>query len=141
MNQVGCIALSEHPKVFSNQLLKEDTNLLGNSRYCYRDNKNIDDLYIFEIILEGFNDNNTNFRKITRERSGSLIHLEDSILYNDIKKIELSALDVNKPCNEVHINYKLNHDNNKNIIIDNNICIEFKKIDNLLKCNFNFIKI
>ena len=117
MNQVGCIASSEHPKVFSHQVLTENTNFLRNSRYCYRNNKNIDDLYIFEIILEGFNDDNTNFRKITRERSGSLIHLEDSILYDNIRKIELSALDVNKPCNEVHINYKLNHDNNKLILI------------------------
>lgn len=141
MNKVGCIAIAEHPMLFSNELVKEDVSLIHNSKYCYRNNENSDDLYIFEIILEGFDDNNTNFRKITRERSGSLIHLDDSILYNDIKKIELSAMDVNKPNNEIHINYKLDHDNKKNIIINNNICVEFKKIDNLLKCNFNFIKI
>lgn len=152
MNKVGCIAIAEHPMLFlantlegservSNELVKENINLIHNSKYCYCNNENSDDLYIFEIILEGFDDNNTNFRKITRERSGSLIHLDDYILYKDIKKIELSAMDVNKPNNEIHINYKLDHDNKKNIIINNNICVEFKKIDNLLKCNFNFIKI
>jgi hypothetical protein len=136
-----------------------NTSIACNYNNCYRNNKSAADLFIFEIILEKFDDEHKNLRKITRERSGSLIRLEDSILYDDVRKIELSAIDINKPNNEINVNHELNHtlrsynigsvvaDSNRNglsvkdTIIINNIYIEFKKIDNLLKCNFHFIHI
>ena len=112
------------------------------SKYTYRINEEENEMFIFELILKKFNQNkNLKLRRTKNSRSGKLIGLEDNIKYNDIKKISVSAIDINNPNKDINAECILNHSNKHTLILQNNIFIEFYDSNGLLESNYNIINI
>jgi hypothetical protein len=94
-------------------------------------------MYIFEIILKTKNEKNKKIRKIMKIHKGILLSEEDNIRYDSIKKICITAIDLNNPIKEINGEYILN--NNSNLILNNNLLIEFYENNKLLECNYIII--
>lgn len=112
------------------------------SKYTYRINEDETELFIFELVLKQFNQNkNLKLRRIKNSRTGKLIGIEDNIKYNDIKKIIVSAIDINSPNKDINVECILNHSNKHTLILKNNIFIEFLELNGNLESNYNIINI
>lgn len=110
-----------------------------NNYSTYKLNKNDSQLYIFELILNRFNNKSKTFKKIKKSFSGQLLYIDDNINYNDIKKINLSVIDINDPTEIININCNLNHFNNCTEIFNDQIHVKFSKINNNLECTYDLI--
>jgi len=110
-------------------------------KYTYRINENEDELFIFELILKNNNQESNKLRIIKNTRSGKLISINDNLLYNNIKKILLSAININNPVKEFKIDCILNQVNKQTIILNNNIYVEFYDNNGYLESNYNLINI
>jgi len=110
-------------------------------KYTYRINENEDELFIFELILKNNNQESNKLRIIKNTRSGKLISINDNLLYNNIKKILLSAININNPVKEFKIDCILNQVNKQTIILNNNIYVEFYDNNGYLEFNYNLINI
>ena len=105
--------------------------------YSYNLGQNESELYIFELLLNKFNDKTKTIRKIARSKSGNLISCEDNINYDTIKNISLTAIDINNPTNEINIDFSLDHNTDITKILNKNIRIELLKDNiNMLICNY-----
>ncbi len=112
------------------------------SKYTYRINEEESELFLFELVLKKFNQNkNLKLRRTKNSRTGKLISLEDNIKYNDIKKITVSAIDINNPNKDINAECILNHENKHTLILKNNIFIEFFDSNGILESNYNIINI
>ena len=112
------------------------------SKYTYRINEEENEMFLFELILKKFTQNkNLKLRRTKNSRTGKLIGLEDNIKYNDIKKIIVSAIDINNPNKDINAECILNHSNKHTLILKNNIFIEFFDSNGLLESNYNIINI
>ena len=112
------------------------------SKYTYRINEEETEMFIFELVLKKTNQNkNLKIRRIKNSRTGKLIGLEDNIKYNDIKKILVSAIDINNPNKDINIECTLNHSNKHTLIFKNNIFIDFYDSNGFLESNYNIINI
>lgn len=112
------------------------------SKYTYRINEEETELFIFEIVLKKFNQSkHLKIRRIKNSRTGKLIGLEDDINYDEIKKINVSGIDVNKPNMDLNAECILNHSNKHTLILKNNIFIEFYELKGKLESNYNIINI
>ena len=115
----------------------EQINLYSciNNAYSYSINES--ELYIFEILLEQFNETPKIIRKILNAKSGCLISVNDNINYDLIKNISLIAIYSNNLEKEIKVNIKLNHTLNITKFINKYIYIEFIKNNiNILECNY-----
>ena len=116
------------------------------SKYTYRINEEESEMFIFELVLKKFNkefnkDKTLKLRRIKNSRTGQLISFDDNITYNDIKKINISAIDINNPSKDISVECILNHSNKHTLILKNNIFIEFYEINGNLESNYNIINI
>jgi hypothetical protein len=109
------------------------------SRYIYRRSESEEDMFIFELVFKKFNEKNQTIRKIKNARSGCLLSEEDNILYSEIKKIYITAFDINNPLNEIITECTINQTLNHTLIINNDIFIEFINKDGHLESNYNLI--
>jgi len=80
-------------------------------------------------------------RKIKNYHTGKLIDIKDNIKYKDIKKVIISAIDINNSNKDVNIECLLNHPNKHTLILKNNIFIDFFNSNGFLESNYNIINI
>lgn len=113
----------------------------NNSKYIYRINESEDEIFIFELIFKKFNQKNTKLRLIKNSRTGKLLSIHNKINYKDIKKVLITAIDINNPVNEIIIECKLNQSNKNTLVLNNNIYIEFYENNGFLEANYNIITI
>jgi hypothetical protein len=112
------------------------------SKYTYRINEEENEMFIFELVLKKFNQDKTlKLRRVKNSRTGQLIGLDDNIIYNDIKKIIVSAIDINNTSKDISVECILNHSNKHTLILKNNIFIEFYDFNGNLESNYNIINI
>jgi hypothetical protein len=108
------------------------------SKYTYRINEEENEMFLFELVLKKFNQNkNLKLRRIKNSRVGKLISTEDNIIYNDIKKIIVSAIDINNPNKDINAKCILNHSNKHTLILKNNLFIDFFDSNGFLESNYN----
>ena len=121
-------------EIYTNNDQYKSYNLINNS-YSYSMNES--ELYIFEILLEKFNEEPKIIRKILNAKSGCLISVNDNINYNIIKNISLVAIYSNNFEKEIKINVELKHNIDITKFINKYIYIEFIKNNiNILECNY-----
>lgn len=121
-------------EIYTNNDQYNSYNLINNT-YSYSMNES--ELYIFEILLEKFNEEPKIIRKILNAKSGCLISVTDNINYSIIKNISLVAIYSNNLEKEIKINVELQHDSNNTKFINKYIYIEFIKNNiNILECNY-----
>lgn len=112
------------------------------SKYTYRINEEENEMFIFEIILKKFNQNkNLKIRRVINSREGKLINFEDNIKYDDIKKISISAVDINNPNVDINAECVLNHSNKHTLILKKNIFIDFYQSNEQLESKYTIINI
>jgi hypothetical protein len=112
------------------------------SKYTYRINEEESELFIFELVFKKFNQNkNLKLRRVKNSRTGKLINFDENIKYNEIKKITVSAIDINNPNKDINVECILNHSNKHTLILKNNIFIEFYELNGNLESNYNIINI
>ena len=100
------------------------------SKYTYRINEEESEMFIFELVLKKFNQTkNLKLRRVKNSRTGKLIGIEDNIKYDDIKKIMVSAIDINNPNKDINVECTLNHSNKHTLILKNNIFVTMTEID------------
>ncbi len=121
-------------EIYTNNDQYKSYNLINNT-YSYSMNES--ELYIFEILLEKFNEEPKIIRKILNAKSGCLISVNDNINYNIIKNISLVAIYSNNFEKEIKINVELKHNIDITKFINKYIYIEFIKNNiNILECNY-----
>jgi hypothetical protein len=112
------------------------------SKYTYRINEEETEMFIFELVLKKFNQNkNLKLRRVKNSRTGKLINFNENIKYDEIKKITISAIDINNPNKDINVECILNHSNKHTLILKNNIFIEFYELNGNLESNYNIINI
>jgi hypothetical protein len=116
-------------------------NLSNISKYNYRINENETEMFIFEITLKKFNHKNQKLRIIKDCRIGQLITINNQINYEDIKKISITAIDINNPSKEIIVECLLNQINKHTLFINNDLFIEFYEKNGFLESNYNLINI
>jgi predicted ATPase with chaperone activity len=109
------------------------------SKYIYKMNEMNNLVYIFEIILKKNNQKTKTIRKIKKNKEGNLISLNENIKFNEIKKFNLTAIDINYPTNEIIVNLSLDHHNDYSTYIDDRIYLEFISKSDILECNYNIL--
>lgn len=109
------------------------------SKYTYKLNEPENQMFVFEIVLKKFCQKNKIIRKIKKHRKGNIISCGDNILFDEIKELKLTAIDVNNPTQEIVVNINLDHNKKYCTFIDTNIYLELFTSTNLLECNYNII--
>jgi len=117
------------------------TELYNNShsKYTYKLNELDNQVFVFELILKKFNKKNKIIRKIKRNKKGNVICLADNIIFENIDKISLTAIDINNPVQESIIEIYLDHMKKYVTFIDTNIYIEIYANGEFLECNYDFL--
>lgn len=117
------------------------TELYNNShsKYTYKLNEFDNQVFVFELILKKFNKKNKIIRKIKRNKKGAIICPADNIIYQNIDKITLTAIDINNPTQESIVEIYLDHTKKYSTFIDNNIYIEIYANGEYLECNYDFL--
>lgn len=116
-------------------------NIIDNSKYTYRINESDDNLFIFELTFKKNNQKSNKLRIIKNSRNGKLISLNNNISYDDIKQINITAIDINNPVTEIIVKCSINQTNKYSLVIDRNIFIEFYNNNGKLEANYNLINI
>lgn len=116
-------------------------NISNISKYNYRINENETEMFIFEVILKKFNHRNQKLRIIKDCRIGQLLTVINNINYNDIKKVLITAIDINNPNKEIIVECILNQSNKHTLFFNNDLFIEFYEKNGLLESNYNIINI
>jgi hypothetical protein len=115
--------------------------IIDNSKYTYSINECDNDIFIFELLFKKNNQKSNKIRLIKNTRNGKLITINDNIIYNDIKKIYVTAIDINNPIKEIIVECLINHNNKYSLVINKNIFIEFYNNNEQLEANYNLISI
>jgi hypothetical protein len=117
------------------------TELYNNShsKYTYKLNELDNQVFVFELILKKFNNKNKIIRKIKRNKKGNIICLADNIMYENIDKITLTAIDINNPTQEFIGEIYLDHTKKYSTFINNNIYVEIYANGEYLECNYDFL--
>ena len=110
-----------------------------NSKYTYSINESETQIYIFELILHKNDNQNKIIRKIKKNNKGNIISTTDNIIYNDINKIKLTAININNPIQELIIDIEIDHENQYISFINSSIYIEIYSKSNYIECNYKFI--
>lgn len=116
-------------------------NIIDNSKYTYRINETDDNIFIFELTFKKNNQKSNKLRIIKHSRNGKLISVNNNINYDEIKKINITAIDVNNPVKEITVECSINQANKYSLVIDHNIFIEFYNNNGQLEANYNLINI
>lgn len=108
-------------------------------KYTYKINEPENQMFVFEVVLQKFNQKNKIIRKIKKHKKGNIISLNDNILFDEIKEIQLTAIDLNKPTQEIIVSTMLDHNKKYCTFINNNIYLEFFTSNDFLECNYDII--
>jgi len=127
--------------IINNMAESYQKNIIDSSKYTYNINECDDDIFIFELIFKKTNQKTNKLRIIKNSRNGKLVSLNHNINYYEIKKISVTAIDLNNPHKEIIVECPINQNNNFSLIIDSNIIIEFNNNNGLLEANYNLITI
>ena len=112
------------------------------SKYIYRINEEENNIFLFELVLKKFDESKKLvLRKIKNYHTSKLIDIKDNIKLKDIKKVIISAIDINNSNKDVNIEFLLNHPNKHTLILKNNIFIDFFNSNGFLESNYNIINI
>lgn len=109
------------------------------SKYTYKLNEPENQMFVFEIVLKKFNQKNKIIRKIKKHKKGNIISANDNVLFDEVKELTLTAIDVNNPTQEIIININLDHGKKYCTFINENIYLEIFTSTNFLECNYNII--
>ena len=111
------------------------------SKYTYRTVEDDSQIFIFELVLKNnINESNT-IRKLMKHTTGSLITLEDNIIYNDIEKFKLTIIDINFPDKPIVIKQTIDHNLSTNIFLNENVYIEISQtFNNIMLINYTIGK-
>lgn len=116
-----------------------DVSTSHTSKYTYNINESESQIYIFELILYKNNKKMKTIRKIITDKKGNIITSDDSIMYNNVNKITLNALDINNPTYELSIDIYIDHEKQYLTFINSSIYVEiFSELD-YLRFNYNII--
>lgn len=102
-------------------------------KYIYNNVELANKIYIFELELIDVDNSKYFIRKLIKNSQGMLISDIDNILYEPIKRYNLTVIDINN-LNNI---YSANGEITSSIIKCNNIYINFMKTNNLIKCTYN----
>jgi len=117
------------------------TNSQNKYKNTYKLNEQENQIFVFEIVLQKFNENDKIIRKIKKQKKGNILSCEDNILFDEIKELKITAIDINNPTQEIIVNINLDHNKKYCTFIDTNIYLEFFRNTHLLESNYNIIKI
>ena len=117
------------------------TNSQSKYKNTYKLNEQENQIFVFEIILKKFNQKNKIIRKIKKQKKGNILSCEDNILFDEIKELKITAIDVNNPTKEIIVNINLDHNKKYCTYINTNIYLEFFTNINLLESNYDIINI
>ena len=106
------------------------------SKYIYKLNESDQNMFIFEVIVKSTNNKTKIIRKIKKNNKGNLISLDEKIKFNEIKKINLTAIDISFPTNEIVANINFNNSKNFSSFKNENIYLEFISNFEFLECNY-----
>lgn len=108
------------------------------SKYLYTNNESDTILFIFELLLSDINNNTKTIRKIKKTIQGNILSNDDNILYDSIKNITITILDVNYSNVPIIIKETIDHNLSCNTILNEKIYIEIlKNTNNLMTINYN----
>ena len=99
------------------------TNSQG--KYTYKLNEPENQMFVFEILLKKFNQKTKIIRKIKKHKKGNIISSDDNVLFEEVKELKLTAIDVNNPTQEIVVNINLDHNKKYCTFINTNIYLEF----------------
>ena len=119
--------------------MTEVYNTASSSKYIYTLNEQDTQMFVFEIILKKINQKNKIIRKIKKTKQGSLITFDENIVFSEINKIELTAININDPTNEITVNLSLDQNKKFSTYIDSKIYLEFYATIDKLEANFNIL--
>ena len=117
------------------------TNSQNKYKNTYKLNEQENQIFVFEIVLQKFNENDKIIRKIKKQKKGNILSCEDNILFDEIKELKITAIDINNPTQEIIVNINLDHNKKYCTFIDTNIYLEFFRNTHLLESNYDIIKI
>lgn len=112
----------------------------GVSKYTYNINEVNSNLFIFELVLKKFNNKNFKIRRIKNNKIDKLLCSDDKIIYSDIKRIIINAIDINNPNNIICFTCNLNQSTKHTLILNNNVFFEFFEKNGYLESNYNIDK-
>jgi hypothetical protein len=112
----------------------QDEEITSNyfNKYTYNIEEQDPDLFIFELKLNKFDEHTKTIRKIQRTKSGNLISIGDNINYDEIKKVNLTAIDINSPDKELEIDFDVNHLTDKTNFPNNEACGDPALLNNFM---------
>jgi hypothetical protein len=110
------------------------------NKYNYKLNESEPALFVFEIIFSDLTDNNRILRKVKKTTKGEIISLLDNIIYDNIKQMTFTIIDINRPTEELIIELIIDHDNKYCTFINSSISLEIYKNNKYLKCNYILYK-
>ena len=109
-----------------------------NSKYIYKNNEHGSQIFIFEVVLKDVDNESNTIRKIKKGNQGNLISSNESILYQQIDKINVSVLDTNNINNQINAKIMLDHSATYTTYVTHEIYLEFNKNSKgFLECNYN----
>lgn len=109
------------------------------SKYIYNINESESHIYIFELILYENDKKIKTIRKIITDKKGNMVTSDDSIMYNNINKITLNALDINNPTYELSVDIYIDHEKQYSTFINSLMYVEIFSELNYFRFNYNII--
>jgi len=100
----------------------------GYNKYIYK-------TFVFELVLKDLNKNINIIRKVSKYNKGTILSCNDSILFSNIDKLELTILDINTSKSTI-IKKNLNKINNNYVFYYNYIFLEINNINNNININY-----
>jgi hypothetical protein len=111
---------------------------LEQSKYTYKNNEDLAQIFIFELILKDKFEQYKVIRKIKKTNHGNLLSHEDNIQYDFTNKFKLSVVNINNPNKPIILKNNINHILSCNTFINNEIYIEINQLQqNLMNINYH----
>jgi hypothetical protein len=111
------------------------------SKYTYRTVEDDSQIFIFELVLKNTMNESNTIRKLMKHSMGSLLTLEDNIMYNDIEKFKLTIIDINFPDKPIVIKQVIDHNLSTNVFLNENVYIEISQtFNNIMLINYTIGK-
>jgi hypothetical protein len=109
-----------------------------NSKCLYKNNEQGSQIFIFEIVLKGDDNEVNTIRKIKKGNQGNLISSNDCITYQKINKVSVSVLDTNNINDQINAKIIIDHSATYTTYVTHEIYLEFNKsLKGFLECNYN----
>jgi len=111
------------------------------SKYTYRTVEDDSQIFIFELVLKNNMNESNIIRKLMKHTIGSLLTLEDNIMYNAIEKFKLTIIDINSPDKPIVIKHMIDHNLSTNVFLNDTVYIEISQtFNNMMLINYTIGK-